>query len=245
MRCSSPGFRLGCGTRSTSFGCGSPGFRLCCSRRSTSLGLRFGLRCRSRGLRRGSLRRCQGHSLHPCRRGCFLLFQRLGGGNIRRVPAIGLRIGSLVGPGGCRVLGLERCRSRVRLFRGYLLSLIGRVLNASRSAIVCDMIGIGHNALLHNRIVHIGHIHDTHIHPRHRGVVGKRTAPPLAARESNAAEAESIVHAAVVSNGLAPIAVVEPVLPAIPSPVGRRPQRAAVWSRHPRARHPVVISVIV
>jgi len=92
MRCSSPGFRLGCGTRSTSFGCGSPGFRLCCSRRSTSLGLRFGLRCRSRGLRRGSLRRCQGHSLHPCRRGCFLLFQRLGGGNIRRVPAIGLRI---------------------------------------------------------------------------------------------------------------------------------------------------------
>ncbi len=174
-----------------------------------------------------------------------MLFQRLGGGKSLWMPAIGLGKGSFVGLGGRRVLGLERSWSGMRLFCCNLLHLCGSVLNPSLAAVVRNMIGIGHNALLHNRRVDVRHVDDTHVHARHRGVVGKRSAPPLAARKPNAAESEAVVHAAVVSNCLAPVAVMESVLPVVPSPVRRCPQRAAIGSRHPRARYPVVISVVV
>jgi hypothetical protein len=78
------------------------------------------------------------------------------------------------------------------------------------------------------------------VHMHHHGVVVEVVAAPLSAGKADAAVTEAVVHAAVVADVRAPVAFMEVIAAAIPSPVRGRPQRAFIWGGHPGAGNPVV-----
>jgi hypothetical protein len=171
--------------------------------------------------------------------------QRLGDSQSRRVPAIGLGIQGLVGPGRLHVLHLVSGRSHVLFVLCKPLLRSGVVVNAAGTAGIGHVIGIGDNASLHNRPVDVGRVDDGLIHMHNRGVVGKVPAPPLAAGKADAAVAEAVVHSPVVAHMPAPVALMEPIMAVFPAPIVGRPQRAFIRRRHPRAGHPVVVSIVI
>src|SRR5580658_1047816 len=119
------------------------------------------------------------------------------------------------------------------------------MLNAAWTAVIRRTIITDDRILLNNRLVYISRVNETLIHMYHSSVVGKSTASPLAAGKANAAEPEPIVHAAIIAHLRAPIPIMESVIAVRPTPVGRRPQGAEIWRRYPRARHPVVVPIVV
>ena len=166
--------------------------------------------------------------------------QRLGGYKLRGVSAVRLGIRCLVRPGRCNVPRLVAGGRGMRLPFSFLLPWRGFVLNSARTAVVGNMVRIRHYTLFHNRLVLIGGMDNVHIHMGHRRVIRKLAAAPLAACKPDSAKAEPVVHPAVVAHRLAPIALVEPIMAAVESPIGRRPQRTAVGRRNPRAGNPEV-----
>ena len=185
-------------------------------------------------------RRDRGFCLQSRRRGVLFLRQRLGDSQGLGMAAIGLGIGGLVDLGRGNVLGLELGRSHVLVVRGHQFLRRGGVLNAARAAVVGHMIGVGDDPGLHDCRVDVGGVDDGLIHMHDGGVVGERTPAPLAPGKADAAVAEAVVHAPVVANVRAPIAIMEPVMAALPAPIGRGPQRALVGRGNPGAGHPEI-----
>ena len=130
------------------------------------------------------------------------------------------------------------------VFETPLLSC-GLVLNAVRTPVVGHMAGIGNDVPLHDRPVNVGGVDDVLIHMHDGGVIGKGAAAPLAAGKTDAPIAVAVVHAAVVADVVAPIAVIEAIVAVGPAPVGRRPQRAWIGSRNPGAGNPVVVPIAI
>ena len=118
-------------------------------------------------------------------------------------------------------------------------------MNSIRAAVVSHVVRIQYSVAFHNRSIHISVVDDRFIHPHHSGVIGKHAAPPLAARKTDSAKAESVIDAAVVTHFVSPVAIVESILTAVPAPVRGGPKRAFVRSRYPGPRHPVVVAAIV
>lgn len=119
------------------------------------------------------------------------------------------------------------------------------MVNSVRTTVIGNVIRIQNRVLLHNCPVHIRVVDDRDIYLRDRGVIGEHAAPPLAADKADATKSESVIDAAVVADFVSPVAIVETVNAIGPTPVGRCPQRAFVRSRHPCARHPVVVRVVI
>ena len=119
------------------------------------------------------------------------------------------------------------------------------MLNSAWTAVIRDVMRVGYNAGFNDCPVHISGVNVSLIHSNYRRVIRKRVAAPLAAGKPDAPESEAVVHAAVVAHVLAPVAVMKSVLTAVPTPVRRRPHRAHVRSRHPRAWIPVVVPIVV
>jgi hypothetical protein len=118
----------------------------------------------------------------------------------------------------------------------------GGVLNAAGTAVVGHVMGIGDDAPLDNRPVNVSGVNDGPIHMDDRRVVCKGAAAPLAAGKADAAITVAVVHAAIVADVAAPIALMEAVMAVGPIPVVRRPQRALIGRLHPGARHPVIVA---
>jgi hypothetical protein len=93
--------------------------------------------------------------------------------------------------------------------------------------------------------VDVGIVDDRRIYPHHGGVIGKFAAAPLAANEADAHVPESIVHAAVITNVGAPVAVVEYEQAAGPAPIAGRPQSSFIWRRNPGAGNPIIAVVAI
>jgi hypothetical protein len=121
----------------------------------------------------------------------------------------------------------------------------GGVLDATRTAVVGYVTGIGHNAALDNRAINVGGMDDGFIHMDYCCVVSKGSAAPLAAGKADASITEAVVHAAVVADVAAPIAVIKAVSAVVPAPIGRRPQRAHVGSWNPSSGDPVVVTIVI
>ena len=107
-------------------------------------------------------------------------------------------------------------------------------------------------AIVHDRrvvdvgVVHIGVVNHSRVHIHHRGVVGKHSAAPLAAAESHTAISETVIHAAVEADMVAPVAAMPLIHTAItPSPVSRRPQQPRLRSNHPCSGNPEISAVSV
>ena len=118
-------------------------------------------------------------------------------------------------------------------------------MNPFRPAVVSNVIRIEHSPVLNNRPVHIGVMDNRFIYPHHRGVIGKSAVSPFAAGKTNPAVTESVINAAIVPDFISPVPIVESIGTVVPAPVGRRPERALVRSRHPCAGHPVIVPAIV
>jgi hypothetical protein len=119
------------------------------------------------------------------------------------------------------------------------------VLNAVGTAAIGDVAVVGDGVILHNRPVTVGGVNSAFINARDRGVVAEVVALPLATGVADAPVAVAVVHAAVVAHVASPVTAMEPVVTAVPAPVGRRPQRAFIGSLHPGAGHPVVVALIL
>jgi hypothetical protein len=166
--------------------------------------------------------------------------QRPGRGRILRPPAVVPHIRVSVAHGGILVLLLEGGSAHVLIAIGKTLLGAWIVANATgttaegHAAIPVDKASFHAPAVLKNSVdASAVHMHD-------RSVVEEVVAAPLATGKADAEVAEAVVHAAVVANVLAPVAIMENILAARPSPVGRRPERTFIRRRHPRAGNPVV-----
>ena len=170
---------------------------------------------------------------------------RLGDCHVLRVSAIGLGKRGLVGPGRRRVLRLDAGWSRVLVACGYLFRRLCGVLNAMGTAAIGDVVIVGDGVILDNRSVIVSGVNSVLIDARDRGVIAEVVALPVAAGVADAPVAVAVVHAAIVADVAAPIAAMEPVVAAVPIPVGRRPERAVIGRRNPCAGHPVVIALVL
>jgi len=161
---------------------------------------------------------------------------------IRRMAAVILHIVRLVDPRSLHVVLLDLARPAVLVVFGNALLAAWLVMNAARSTGKRNMTVAGHIAVLHNHaiLIDMAAPSTASAHMHHYGVIGEEPATPHAARKSNAAVAEAVIHAAIVSNVRSPVSVMEEVMAAFKSPVARGPQRSGIRSRHPCAWNPVV-----
>jgi hypothetical protein len=102
----------------------------------------------------------------------------------------------------------------------------GFMPDSARAAAVSYVPGIGYDVLSHNGAVDVGGVDDRYVYARNRRVVCERAASPLAAGKADSAEAEAVVDAAVVAYVITPISIMETIVTAVESPVGRGPEGA-------------------
>ena len=177
------------------------------------------------------------------RSGVILSLQRPGNRNVGRAAVIVVEVGAAVGLGRMFVLGLERCCRDVRLVGvGTFLGRHG-VIDSTRAAAIRDMVVVNDGGVVNNRLVAIYRIAapsaaNTYVH--NRGVIGKGSAAPHAARKTDTHVAEAVVDSAVVADVTTPVTGMKNVKAATPAPVARSPESADIGSRHPGAGNPVV-----
>jgi hypothetical protein len=99
--------------------------------------------------------------------------------------------------------------------------------------------------VVNDRLVDIRVVNDRPVHMHDRGIVSKTAATPLTAGEADSHVAKPIVHAAVVADMRAPVAIMEKIVPTFKAPVRRGPQSAGIRRRHPGARNPIVAIIAV
>jgi hypothetical protein len=131
----------------------------------------------------------------------------------------------------------------VLVLLGDALVRSGLVLNASRASAVSHMGVVDDGCVLNDRGVDVGVVDDRGVDVHHRGVISKVVAVPFSAGKAHAHIAKTVIHTTVVAHVRSPIAVMEPVTAAEPSPVAWRPQRAIVWGRNPGTGNPVIAIV--
>src|SRR5271170_8036414 len=92
-------------------------------------------------------------------------------------------------------------------------------------------------------LVHVRDMHASKV--RYGTVIGEHSTTPLAADETDAAEAEAVVHATVEPNMRSPVAAMPAVYSAFIAPVARGPQKTGDGRLRPHARNPEVAGVSV
>ena len=158
------------------------------------------------------------------------------------MPAVILRIGSLVRPRSFRMMLLHFARTAMLIVLGHPFLGARFVMNAARTAAEGNVAVSGHKTTLDNCMIfiHMPAPSSAHAHMHHGRVVGEDAAPPEAAGKADAAVPKAVIHAAVVADVRAPVAIIEPVMATEPAPVAGSPQRSNIRSRYPRAWNPEV-----
>ena len=112
------------------------------------------------------------------------------------------------------------------------------------AAVVSNVPLIDNCVAMDDRLVYVCVPDDGSIDAHDRSVVGEITSAPFTTHKSDSHVAESVVDSAVISNSIAPVAVVESISATFPSPPGRSPQCSCVGRGHPLAGNPVVTVVV-
>jgi hypothetical protein len=162
-----------------------------------------------------------------------------------RAPTVALEIRTAVGAGCVLVRALDRRYVYMPLVLGHPLLGTRVVPNPARSSAVRHAAVPRDGVSVYDLAVDISGVDSMLIHAHYRTVIVEFVAMPPAAHEADAHVAEAVVHAAVVANVEAPVARMKHEQAVGPAPIGRRPQRAVVGSRHPRPWHPVVAIVAI
>ena len=143
--------------------------------------------------------------------------------------------------GGLLVPGLRRRGREVSAAGNPLLFGCRSRVGSTVAAVVADAVhaGIVDDGLVvcvvNNRGVYI---HD-------RGVVEELPALPVSALEASAHVSESIENATVEPDPFSPVASVPDVNAVAPAPISRSPQETNFGRESPRARHPVVVAIVI
>jgi hypothetical protein len=109
-------------------------------------------------------------------------------------------------------------------------------------AVVAHVIG-DDGVIHHDGFVHVN-IGDAATDVHRGAVIEERVAAPFAAGESDAAESEAVVYAAIVSDVGAPVSSVEYIGAGVPTPVAGSPEHTLLRRGNPSSRNPVVSIVI-
>jgi hypothetical protein len=113
--------------------------------------------------------------------------------------------------------------------------------DATIAAVVADPVHCG--VVDHGGVVYVVNVCDIHV--VHRTVVVELSVLPAAALITLTKVSVSIADSAIETDLRPPVALIEDVAIAAPTPVGWSPEQAGFRRHHPRAWHPVVIVVIV
>ena len=158
---------------------------------------------------------------------------------------IGLCVRRAICPRCLHMLQLRSCRRGVTSTHRFPLHRRRIMADSVRPSVECNVPGVRDGIAANDRLVHVRVADDVSIHAHHRGVVCESTAAPFPADKADAHVAEPVVDSAVIPDAIAPVAIVEPIMPAVPSPPRGSPKRALVWCRHPLAWHPVVAVIAI
>src|SRR5579863_2559353 len=142
------------------------------------------------------------------------------------------------------MLLLCRHGRNVPALRRTLLLGSGPRPGAAFAAVIADVV-VDDGSILDHSPIHIGVVDDRCVHVQHGRVVAEAAALPPAAAEAYSEVAEAIVDAAVETNLISPIALMEEESSVLPSPPGWSPKETGFGRHHPRARHPVVAVIRV
>jgi hypothetical protein len=143
------------------------------------------------------------------------------------------------------MLQLRTCRGRMASAHRCSFHRRRIVADSVWPSVECNMSVVHDGIVSNDRLIHVRVVDDGPIHAHHRGVVCKSAATPFAAYKANPHVAESVVDSAVISDAIAPVAIVEYIPAVTPAPPWRSPKRARIWCRHPLARNPVVAIIAV
>jgi len=154
--------------------------------------------------------------------------------------------------GGAEALLRIACRSleMLRLHRGRRNMPFRRerplfrrrlMLNSARSARVRNMVVVDDGRVVNDGYVVVD-VMEAAADMHDRSVIREHTTVPLAAGKTNAHVTEPVIHATVEAYVRTPVSVMEQVVAAFKSPIGRRPEVAWLRRRHPSARNPVIAS---
>jgi hypothetical protein len=132
------------------------------------------------------------------------------------------------------------CNSVYVALMSPLLFLWGRPrLNSAASAIKSDM------TVIHNRdvlVINIANVN--YIDVRNFAVIEEMVSLPTTSPEAIAEISEAIVDTAVESNMRSPPTRMEDIESPIPTPPGRSPEIADLWSLYPCTRYPIVALLV-
>ena len=143
------------------------------------------------------------------------------------------------------MLQLRSCRRRVTSTHSFSFHRRWLMADPVRPSVECNVPGVRDRIAANDRLVHVGVADDVSIYTHHRGVVCESISTPFAADKADAHVAESVIDSAVIPDAIAPVAIVEPIMPAVPAPPRRSPKCALVWRGHPLAWNPVVAVIAI
>src|SRR5579872_552792 len=110
------------------------------------------------------------------------------------------------------------------------------------AAVVADPIHCG-GVVDHGCVVNVVNVGDVHV--VHRTVVIELSVLPPATLVALSEVSVAVTDSAIEADLLPPVALIENITIATPTPIGWSPEQAGFWGHHPRTGHPVVIVVIV
>ena len=162
-----------------------------------------------------------------------------------RMSAVRLCVRCSIGPRGLYALQLDSCRRRVASTHRFSLDRRRIVADPVWRSVERHVPGVHNGVSANDRLVHESVANDVSVHTHHCRVVCKPAAAPFPADKADAHVAVAVINSAVVPDAIAPVAVVENVVAAVPSPPRRRPERSLVGRRHPLPWNPVVAVISI
>lgn len=119
------------------------------------------------------------------------------------------------------------------------------VADSVRPSIEGNATLVWNGVVAHDVAVFIGVADSVSIDVHHGGIIGKPAIAPFPADESDSHIAIAVVDSAVISNLVAPIALMKDVAAIIPAPPGWSPHCSFIRSGYPFAGNPVISIVVI
>src|ERR1700758_4314604 len=142
-----------------------------------------------------------------------------------------------IGAGSLFMLCLSSHRQNMLLVCHLFLLRRGTGADSTVAAVVADAVDRC-GVVDHCRVVDVVNVGDIHV--VHRTVVVELSVLPASALIAVTEISVSVTDAAIKTYLLTPVAVVENISVAAPTPIGRSPEQTGFRSHDPCARHPVV-----
>jgi hypothetical protein len=139
------------------------------------------------------------------------------------------------------MLALHGREVNVTLVLGSQLASAWPRMQATLTAVEADT--IHRDVVDHRPVIDVGDMNAAQV--GHRPVVVKCPVAPVTALEADTTVSVTVVDTTVEAYMGPPIAGVPRIGAAAPGPVARRPQQTGGRRQHPRARHPVIVSIVI